>query len=598
VKKVLGLTLLACLASTPVALAQQKQPLQVVFPRDNHQTSAEKIFFLGTAPSDGQVLINGKPINRSQSGHFAPSFPLQMGENLFTLQHESQQLQIKVIRTAGKPEIPQGSVFAPDSLLPSTDIARLPGEEICFTATALPNTNTAVKLGIQKIPLLQQPSSSDLPNNLSALTNTNAPTTENSVSKYAGCTIINNPGELGKPEFQFTNPLVNGGKTITQQGKGGITILSPAQLPVVEVTVDDGLSRTGSNSDFSRLTPIPKGVRATVTGKDGEWLRLDYGAWVNAKETRPLPGSVAPRNIIRSILSRQQDDATNIIFPMELPVPVTVQQGSGTLTLTLYNTTAQTDIVRLDDNPFISRLDWQQIAPGKVQYTFNLKKQQQWGYNLKYEGTSLILSLRHSPEDIAAKKGRQRGKPLAGIKILLDPGHGGKESGASGPNGILEKDVNLTLSKMIREELIKRGAEVVMTMEEDKEVSLPDRQAIIAKEQPTISISVHHNSLPDNGDAENTKGIGIFWYHPQAHSLSIFMHNYLVQKLKRPSYGVFWNNLALARPAAAPSVLLEVGFMSNPTEFEMVTNKDEQKKFSKAVAQSLVEWFKSVKSKK
>jgi N-acetylmuramoyl-L-alanine amidase len=595
VKTVLGLTLLACLASTPVALAQQKQPLQVVFPKDNHQTSAEKIFFLGTAPSNGQVLINGKPINRSKSGHFAPSFPLQIGENIFTIQHENEQLQIKVIKTTGKPEIPQGSVFAPDSLSPSTDTARLPGEEICFSATALPNTNVAVKLSNQLIPLLQQPSSADLPSNLSALTGNNTPTTENNVSKYAACTVIANPGELGKPEFQFTNKLMNGAKTFTQQGKGGITILSPAQLPVVEVTVDSGLSRTGSNSDFSRLTPIPKGVRAAVTGKDGEWLRLDYGAWVNSKETRTLPGSVAPRNIIRSVLSRQKEEATDIVFPMQVPVPVTAQQGNGTFTLTLYNTTAQTDIVRLDDNPFISRLDWQQIAPGQVQYTFNLKKQQQWGYNLKYEGTSLILSLRHPPENLTAKKGRKSRKPLAGIKILLDPGHGGKESGASGPNGILEKDVNLTLSKMIREELIKRGAEVVMTMEEDKELSLPDRQAIIAKEQPTIAISVHHNSLPDNGDAENITGIGMFWYHPQAHSLSVFMHNYLTQKLKRPSYGVFWNNLALARPAAAPSVLLEVGFMSNPTEFEIVTDNREQRKFAVALANCLIEWFKSVK---
>ena len=55
----------------------------------------------------------------------------------------------------------------------------------------------------------------------------------------------------------------------------------------------------------------------------------------------------------------------------------------------------------------------------------------------------------------------------------------------------------------------------------------------------------------------------MFWYHPQAEDLSKFLHDYLVEKGERPSYGVFWNNLALTRPHAAPSVLLELGFMIN-----------------------------------
>jgi N-acetylmuramoyl-L-alanine amidase len=273
---------------------------------------------------------------------------------------------------------------------------------------------------------------------------------------------------------------------------------------------------------------------------------------------------------------------------LQVPVPVSVQQGDRFLTLTLHNTTAQTDIIRSVDNALISRLDWQQLPQGGVQYTFNLKRNQQWGYKLRYDGTSLVLSLRQPPE--ITNKRRQ---PLSGIKILLDPGHGGKESGASGPTGYLEKDLNLVVSKLLRDELVKRGATVVMTREDDKEVSLSDRQAIIDKEEPAIALSIHHNSLPDDGDAEKIKGFAAFWYHPQAHSLALFLHNYVVKKLKRPAYGVFWDNLALTRPASTPSVLLELGFMSNPDEFELVTNPEEQKKEASSIAQGIVEWFKS-----
>jgi N-acetylmuramoyl-L-alanine amidase len=397
---------------------------------------------------------------------------------------------------------------------------------------------------------------------------------------------VTTPGDLGQPQFQLT---LNG-KTITQPGNGKIQILSKTELPVAQVTVDAGVARTGPSTDYSRLTPLPKGTRATVTGKEGEWLRLDYGAWINSQETRTLPGAVPPQTIIRSVGYRQLPGVTEIVFPLQVPVPVSVQQSDRTFSLTLYNTTAQTDIIRLDDDPLISRLDWQQETLERVKYTFNLKKAQQWGYKLKYDGTTLVLALRHPP-----KIGNTKRKPLANLKILLDPGHGGKESGASGPTGYLEKDVNLVVSKLLRDELAKRGATVVMTREEDKEVSLVERQAIISQEEPAIAISIHHNSLPDNGDAEKTKGFGSFWYHPQAHSLAIFLQNYVVKNLGRPDYGVFWNNLALTRPAAAPSVLLELGFMSNPDEFEQVVDPEEQKKMAKAIAQGITEWFRSVK---
>ncbi len=605
VKPLLGLSLISSIL-TPYSVLALEQSLKVVYPRTNHKTSADRIFFIGTAPSTGQVFINGKLVKRSQSGHFAPSLPLSIGENNFTIRYQNQELLIKVTRLSLQPEIPTGAAFAPNSLTPAVDIARLPGETVCFSAVAPPASNVSVKLGLQTISLLPQPQIAQLPDNKAALTGRNQPIASPSVSKYEGCTTVGQSSqqtgtllygnniisgtvipdtptliELGKPEFQLT---ING-KTITQTGNGKITVLPQAQLQVAEVTSDAGVARTGASTDFSRLTPLPKGTRASITGRDGDWLRLDYGAWINSKETRIIPGSVPPRTIIRSVGYRNLQGKTEIVFPLQVPVPVSVQQGDKSLTLTLYNTTAQTDTFRTDNNPIISRLHWQQVNPNQVRYTFNLKTNQQWGYKLRYEGTSLILTMRHPP----TKTGR---KPLSGVKVLLDPGHGGTESGASGPEGTLEKDVNLVISRLIRDDLIKRGATVVMTRNSDVELSLVDRQKIIDAEEPTIALSVHHNSLPDDGDAENIKGFGTFWYNTQAHDLALFLHNYVVEKNRRPSYGVFWNNLALTRPASSPSVLLELGFMSNPTEIELITNPEDQRKMARTISDGVVEWFK------
>ncbi len=564
----------------PVA-AQTKQSLFLAYPPPEHQTTSETIFLVGTAPPGGDVFINGKPIERSPAGHFAPSFPLQIGANLFTIRHDSQEIKVKVTRVSSEPEIPQKAAFAPDSLTPAVNLARLPGESICFEAIAPPNAEVSVRLSNRTVALLPQPESVQLPPNSAILTSANQPTVVAARGRYRGCTTFSEATNLGKPLFELRFQQ----ETISREGKGEIEILSPNQLQVIQVTADTGVARTGPSTDYSRLTPLPKGTVAGVTGKEGEWLRLDYGAWIKEEETQPIASNIPPTSLIRSINSRLIEGATEIIFPLQIPVPISVRQGDKFITLTLYNTTAQTDTIRLDDDPLIKRLDWQQVTPTRIDYTFYLKTEQQWGYDLRYEGTSLIFTLRHAPPIMA------RNQSLKGVRILLDPGHGGEELGSKGPTGYPEKDANLFTSQLLARELKKLGATVNLTRDTDIDLSLEDRVKIIDEQKPDLALSIHYNALPDGGDAINTKGISAFWYHPQGHDLAVFLHNYLVEKLNRPSYGVYWNNLALTRPHTAPSILLELGFTINPWEFEWITNPQEQKQLARAIAEGINEWF-------
>lgn len=593
-RKFLGLALLGAMITSP---AWAEQSLFLAYPPADHQTTAEQIFFIGTAPGSGEVLMNGKVIKRSPAGHFAPSFPLQVGENLFTLRYQNQDVEVKVTRLSTAVKVPVGLEFGADSLTPAVDIARLPGELICFGAIAPVNAKVSVLAGNQTISLLPQSQNVQLPPNSAVLTAQNQPTSQFN-GQYQACAAAEAAAELGQPQYQ----LSLNSETLSQRAPGKVSILSPTQLEVAEVTADAGVARTGPSTDYSRLTPLPTGTRASVTGREGEWVRLDYGGWIKAEEVRILNAVVPPLSLIRSVSARQIDGATEVVFPLQTPVPVNVQQGDRTLTLTLYNTTAQTDTIHVEEDPLISRLDWQPLLPplggdkGGVQYTFHLKSPRQWGYNLKYEGTSLILSLRHPPRSESRLR-EQSGAPLeanqslSGIKILIDPGHGGDELGAIGPNGYPEKEVNLVVSKLLQKELVQRGATVYMTRLKDEFVSLKDRVQMIDELEPAIALSIHYNALPDNGDAINTAGVGMFWYHPQAYDLSVFLHNYLVEQLGRPSYGVFWNNLALTRPHTAPAVLLELGFMINPTEFEWIENQQEQIKLAGAIADGVTQWL-------
>ena len=572
--------------------AQAESPLTVVYPPPEHETVAEKIFFIGTASSQEPVFINGKEIdNRSKAGHFAPSFPLKIGENVFLIRQQDEEIELKIIRVSNQPQIPEGLAFAPDSLTPAVDLARLPDEPICLSAIAAPNAKVSAQLGSRKILLMPQIDSVELPVNSAVLTSEavpqNQPTKAQS-SQYQGCTTLDTPGNYGKPLFT----VEQANQKVTKKGQGKIQILSPQNIRVVEITADAGVARTGASTNYSRLTPLPKGTQARVTGKEDEWLRLDYGAWIKAAETKPVRGNIMPQSIIRGVVSRQKPSATEIIFPLQIPVPVEIKQQENSITLTLHNTTAQTDTIRLDPDPMIKRLDWQQISPTQIDYTFELHHQQQWGYDLRYENSNLVFSLRHPPEAWAlAHNGFDSNQPLENIKILLDPGHGGEEKGAKGPTGYPEKDVNLLISKLVETELSKLGATVYLTREKDQDVSLEDRMKMIDRLKPDLALSIHYNALPDSGDAENTQGISTFWYNTQAHAPAMFLHNYLVQELDRPDAGTFWNNLALTRPHTAPSILLELGFMINPQEFEWITDEQEQENLAKTLAAGIEEWF-------
>lgn len=573
----LGAAVLSSLVTSGPVSAEDA--LFLAYPPPAHQTSADRIFLIGTAAPDAPVFVNDAPIdNRSPAGHFAPTIPLEMGLNTLVLRQGEQSLTVQVTRVSATPVIPPDMGFLPESLLPQVDISRPAGESVCFGAIARPDATVTVRWGNMALPLTPRFNAVTLPPNSAVLTNQNEPVSL-SATPFEGCTVVP-PGGGGAPVYSLSFD----GQTVTQAAPGTVGLLPSFPFQVAEVIVDSGTARTGPSTSYSRITPLPKGTRAAVTTTEGDWLRLDYGGWIRASETQVGEAAAPPVSQIRSVSSRQVPGWTEVYFPLQTPVPVSIDQRADALTLTLHNTVPQTDTIYLSADPVIERLDWMPVLPDKAQYRFQLKTDQQWGYKLRYDGTTLVLSLRHPPQ--------LAGRSLGGAVILIDPGHGSENDlGARGPNGYPEKDVNLVVSKLLREALEARGATVVMTREGDDDLFPRDRVAIINEVEPTLALSVHYNALPDAGDALNTAGIGMFWYNAQAHDLSQFLHDALVANLDRPSYGVFWNNLALTRPTVAPAVLLELGFMINPVEFEWITDPGAQEALAEELAEAIASWL-------
>lgn len=108
------------------------------------------------------------------------------------------------------------------------------------------------------------------------------------------------------------------------------------------------------------------------------------------------------------------------------------------------------------------------------------------------------------------------GTPLYGATVVLDPGHGGKETGSVGANGLVERDLNLVVAKLTKADLERDGATVVLTRDRDYEMTLQDRADIAKRLAPAAFVSIHHNG---GADGPSTKpGTETYYQHTSAES--------------------------------------------------------------------------------
>jgi N-acetylmuramoyl-L-alanine amidase len=104
-----------------------------------------------------------------------------------------------------------------------------------------------------------------------------------------------------------------------------------------------------------------------------------------------------------------------------------------------------------------------------------------------------------------------QGTPIRGATVLLDPGHGGFETGAVGANGLVERDLNLAVAKLVRADLQREGASVVMTRTADYRMTLDARSALAQRLKPPVFISIHHNGGADG--SSDKPGTETYYQH-------------------------------------------------------------------------------------
>ena len=187
------------------------------------------------------------------------------------------------------------------------------------------------------------------------------------------------------------------------------------------------------------------------------------------------------------------------------------------------------------------------------------------------------------------------------LKVVVDAGHGEPDGGAVGASGTLEKDINLAIAEKLREVLEGKGAEVIMTREEDsgiydesadtiRKMKLSDmhkRFDIIKNSNADLFLSIHMNSFSDS----SVNGLHIFYdkEHPEIEELAKEIQSGISAVTGASAHTVKTadEKLFLMKNTHVPSILIECGFLSNPAEEKKLVSEEYQAKIAWAIAKSL-----------
>ncbi|WP_052000820.1 N-acetylmuramoyl-L-alanine amidase [Gracilibacillus boraciitolerans] len=185
-------------------------------------------------------------------------------------------------------------------------------------------------------------------------------------------------------------------------------------------------------------------------------------------------------------------------------------------------------------------------------------------------------------------------KPIKDTKnrvIAIDAGHGGSDPGANG-YGIIEKELNLSVSKYIEQYLKEENIKVVMTRTNDTYLSLGQRVDIAVNKKADAFVSIHGNAF----NTESASGTETFFSTSAAptrlqasEKLATFIQARLVKALGTKNRGVKQANFQVIKHNPLPAALVELGFMTNKSDANILKSK--QREAAKAVKEGIVDYY-------
>ncbi|MCM3391486.1 MULTISPECIES: N-acetylmuramoyl-L-alanine amidase [Cytobacillus] len=371
------------------------------------------------------------------------------------------------------------------------------------------------------------------------------------------------------------------------------------------------------NANGSIVTKVPINTAVTVEGKDGSWLKVyipsqKSGGWVSASYVSKKKPAVPPKTlgafyVTADILNVRASAAASskVVGKVSKGAAVEVHSQKGNWS----SITAAKGLKGWVSSSYIDKkrpVDEEEAVTIKetriiLKENSNIRKGPGTNFGviaLEKAGTSLVKTGESKGWiKVKTSKGKEGWiagwlvtSPNSGLKgkvIAIDAGHGGFDNGTSGKIH-KEKTLNLKTAQELKTLLQKSGAKVVMTRSNDQQyLSLNQRVNISHVQKADAFISIHYNAY-----SSTSSGIMTFYYNNSKDGrLAQSIHNGLLVQTGMRNLGVKYGNYHVLRTNKQPSVLLELGFLSNPNEEKHVATADYQRKAAMGIYDGLNQYF-------
>ena len=381
--------------------------------------------------------------------------------------------------------------------------------------------------------------------------------------------------KAGKKLSVFRKEKENAQKTSAHKETRTLMYQQPvfiSSLPGAYLQYGNGNDRLGG----SKMGFISESIVMKAIGEKGNLycvrLAPDRIAYINKEYTTPASAGTETVNTGNwTITNTGKSDKVVIRLPRRLPYQSMTDLDPNSITVDLFGATDNSNWM-IQDSRKLGIIDYfyfRQPAEDVYRVVLRLKGSLQWGYEVRYEGSNLVIEVRHQPASLKLKD----------LAIGIDAGHGG-DSGACSPSGLQERFVNLDIAQKVDSILRREGTRTVMTRDREMRLSMAERKKILADAHVDLAVSIHNNSTTD----PETNGNAIFYKHLFCRPLALAVSNRVLESGLN-NFGVVQNfNFSLNAPTLYPECLVEGMFMSNLADEEKLADP----KFRTLLAEKIV----------
>ncbi len=387
-----------------------------------------------------------------------------------------------------------------------------------------------------------------------------------------------------------------GGNKITRESKYWVSMFGPL-APNIAITKGRlahllfglGDDRLGG----AKIGYLDSMVRLNIIGKVGNKYKVQlskyHTAFIDDDLVEFLPkGYFTPESLTDTwrVYGDSVYDYVTVGLFARLPYQSFQLIDPAKIVVDVFGATNNTNwITQLENVKEIKNVYYEQIEDGVFRITIELKHPQHWGHQIYYKGNTLVIKVKRQPENLGIKN----------LTIAVDAGHGGSNSGAEGPTGVIEKNLTLAVALKLQKTLEREGAKVIMTRTTERFFDNKERILFYRDSVPDLLVSVHLNSA---ADPIRVSGTSTYYRYIGFRNLSRAIYKRMLE-LGLKEYGNTGSfNFMLNSPIEYPNALVEMLFLSNPEDEMKILDEGFQQQVVDKIIAGIKDFLEDCKKEK